>query len=510
MRGTDPAEAKKGARKCTKELGTAAAVVCISVLIGVFLSMYVNGLFLKFSCGDDEVCKKWHGGRSRFVAPWPLDPMDEEVKDQPSPEWESRHSCFFECRNGCEESASDRNCCRNVAWMRIEAGEALRRKLPAADPNTTDIITISCSFDEIKLEAQDAQITCGLEFWGMYNMQLDWPGLEKRASPGMRPPREKNVSLMVWIAGQNVLVEPGGYPSAIEIDLGMGADGVNLTDHIHRSARWYPFVSLHFELWFMAFWTADGGQTAEPGLRLPLTLTLDYDYIPMYQMSGPLECVFGGIGTSAEWTALVGDIGINNIFKRYAVGALHVLTWALAVASFSMSIIWAATEHIDLQYDLLCFSGSLLFALPGMRGLLPGAPQAGLWYDLINIHAQLWLISIGIILQFGRIIFDHAFRRKNTTTSGNTACAAACSCACMHMAAGAGNVSHAASTDSPTYKAAGAGQQGAPPPVSALPASPAASPSPPLTPAGVPGASAPASSASASAPAPIALEIATG
>lgn len=261
-------------------------------------------------------------------------------------------------------------------------------------------------------------------------------GLPKRASPGMRPP-QANTSLAVWIQNQRIQVVEGSYPGPVEVTLGLGQEGLQVPTHFHGDAMWYPFVSLHFELWFMAFWTADNGGTALD-LPLPLAFTLTHSHIPMYQTSNP-NCVFGdrGIGASREWTVVVGDIGINNIFKRYAIGALHVLTWALAVASFSMSIIWAVTEHIDLQYDLLCFCGAFLFALPTMRGLLPAAPQAGLCYDLMNIHAQLWLISIGIIIQFGRVFFYHAFRKATAIASKCT-----CACATCDMTGDAGEMSH--------------------------------------------------------------------
>lgn len=127
------------------------------------------------------------------------------------------------------------------------------------------------------------------------------------------------MSLLVYVGTHKLLVEPGMFTTSLEFTLGLGPGGEILPDHVHRDAKWYPFVSLHFELWFMAFWTADNGLTALD-LPLPLAVSLNYDFIPMYQLTSQPVCVFGGNDTSIEWTAMIGDIGINNIFRRYGVG----------------------------------------------------------------------------------------------------------------------------------------------------------------------------------------------
>jgi hypothetical protein len=55
--------------------------------------------------------------------------------------------------------------------------------------------------------------------------------------------------------------------------------------HPTAAARWYPFVALHSEFVYKAFWSADNGTTALAGVPLPLAVQLSFDFVPMYQVT---------------------------------------------------------------------------------------------------------------------------------------------------------------------------------------------------------------------------------
>lgn len=87
--------------------------------------------------------------------------------------------------------------------------------------------------------------------------------------------------------------------------------------------------------------------------------------------------------------------------------------WALATATLVTTGWFVATDRTaPFSCELVCFSAGLLFALPAMRGLLPAAPAAGLFYDITNVGVQLWMMTIAILLQLGRALFFIVFRQQ--------------------------------------------------------------------------------------------------
>lgn len=272
--------------------------------------------------------------------------------------------------------------------------------------NQTDIITLWCWFTDVQMTQYTASMTCALEFWGKYNNMVAMPPGLVNGTPGLRAERE-GWQLVVWLDRQKTVVSAGDYPGYINLPLSLGGD---LPGQIN--SEWYPFVLLPFQLSYIVFWSADNGTTAVDDVPVPLSLQVDFDFIPMYQTSATCQRNQNVL----QWSMVNGTIRINSMFSVVVVPVFNVVTWALATATFSMSVIWAGSgitkhppRHMDAPYDLLSFSGALLFALPSMRELLPAMPNGGIWYDFTNIHAQLWLISAGILAQIVRMMYDYLF-----------------------------------------------------------------------------------------------------
>lgn len=91
---------------------------------------------------------------------------------------------------------------------------------------------------------------------------------------------------------------------------------------------------------------------------------------------------------------------------------------------------WPRERVLTVDFGLMSFSATLLFALPTMRGMLPAVASAGTRFDVINIYGQLCLITACIAIQAVKILYtvvtaDGAKEAKDAAAPG---AAAACRC----------------------------------------------------------------------------------
>jgi hypothetical protein len=176
----------------------------------------------------------------------------------------------------------------------------------------------------------------------------------------------------------------------------------------------YPNTNLSWDLQFSAYVWNNKTDTTE---MVPYALSLTLQNIPIYQMYNT-GCVWYAAGNSLRIT---GKVALDEMsFTMLRI--MQAVMWTLAVAAFASTAWWMlhfapCSERSEVKYDLLAFSGSLLFALPAVRQLWPGAPPGGTAADGLHIYAQLLLISFAILLQLGKFLYEECCRRPHSSAS---------------------------------------------------------------------------------------------
>jgi Domain of unknown function (DUF4436) len=71
--------------------------------------------------------------------------------------------------------------------------------------------------------------------------------------------------------------------------------------------------------------------------------------------------------------------------------------WLLSLSAFVLSsMIWLRKRTVEPP--TIAVVGSLLFALPGMRNVLPGNPTVGCTFDVASFFWALLLVAISVMM----------------------------------------------------------------------------------------------------------------
>jgi hypothetical protein len=173
-------------------------------------------------------------------------------------------------------------------------------------------------------------------------------------------------------------------------------------------AQHYPNVALPFSLLFAARWWDEANATYLVGIdEPPVVVVLQLMPMPTCRISG-LKCDSTTYPDGLSYYSMSGLIQLSSLV-RDMVRSLNACMWCLAAMTCATSVVWCvlAKPKECANFDLMGFSGALLFALPTMRGLLTAAAPAGSQYDVrgLNIYGQLWLLVVSIMLQVLKFFF---------------------------------------------------------------------------------------------------------
>lgn len=271
------------------------------------------------------------------------------------------------------------------------------------------MITATCLFTSIDLASYAATVVCLVTSWGRFDdsgrfAALPWADRTVNASAG-----PSNVSLVLVLGGTRVERNHGDTEATIEVKLSLGGGREDQVDVFE-----YPGVVLPFALSFGAWWVnKTSNEPLADSDEPPVVVQLGFNNLPLYLVFGT-KCVYSMYESGFRWYTMKGYIQLSPAAQN-GVSSLNACTWCLAALTCLMSIVWCmlAKPREHMPFDLLCFSGALLFAIPGMRGLLPAAPSAGTRYDILNVYGQQWLITISIMLKMlSAVVMDEWRRRR--------------------------------------------------------------------------------------------------
>jgi hypothetical protein len=180
----------------------------------------------------------------------------------------------------------------------------------------------------------------------------------------------------------------------------------------------YPNMKVPFTMWFSAWWWDSGkGEPLADMPEPPVLLALGYNDIH----SSVLEVRFSGSHAYSSGTTYYSVQGLAQLSSAAvkSVNSLNIAMWCLAGLTCAMSLVWCmlGDPQQHLHFDLMCFSRTLLFALPTMRTMLPEIPATGTRFDFLHLFGQLWLIAFSIFLQafklLGGVVHSEYMRRCN-------------------------------------------------------------------------------------------------
>lgn len=245
-----------------------------------------------------------------------------------------------------------------------------------------------------------------------------------------------NTTLVLLLGGSKVELKNGDVPLGVEFPLSLG-QWWRRPEHVN--AEYYPYTSLSFSLEFTAWWSNGDGDVDSSASEPPVVVELEFNYIPFYAV-GNSRCTINTEYAGAmrgqmnvTWYSLHGFLRLSDTAKQ-GVEWMNACMWALSAITCMLTLTWvvlAGPERVLIvDFGLMSFSATLLFALPTMRGMLPAVASAGTRFDVINIYGQLCLITACIAIQAVKIIYtvvtaDAAKEAKEEAAPG---AAAACSC----------------------------------------------------------------------------------
>lgn len=250
-------------------------------------------------------------------------------------------------------------------------------------------VCVMCWFTNIDTTHYKAEVTCVTNLFGNFS--------KTRSYSMANVPPSKQLVVKFEQGFRALNLKDGDMPEAVTFLVGLNALPA-------RSAAHYPNMVFNYSLPISAYLS---NQTGGHETVAPLVLWLHLAYMPMYQVQENV-CV-----RSDENTTLVvqGVLAIDTYSQSLLI-AMQVFMWFMALFTFAatlVSFVWRFMRNHDLSESvalLLPFSGSLLFALPTMRGLWPAAPPSGTVYDVLNIYSQLMLIAFAVILQLAFLVIE--------------------------------------------------------------------------------------------------------
>lgn len=268
-------------------------------------------------------------------------------------------------------------------WGRWQANTTLTQGI--------DIVSIDCRVASIQFSLFNAKASCLIYFFGRF---------DNNGMFAPRPDRDKpapaNTSLMLSLgATAHELKANAVSYTRLDIDLILGGGWGYATPGS------YPNMRVPFTLWFSAWWWDSGkGQPLASSPEPPVLLTFWYNDIHSFlvdEVGCGRNYTYSG-GTT--YYTLQGHVQLSPAAVR-SVRDLNIAMWSLAGMTCALSLVWCmlGDPQKHLHVDIMCFSGTLLFALPTMRGMLPETPETGTQYDVLNIFGQLWLLAFSIFLQ---------------------------------------------------------------------------------------------------------------
>jgi hypothetical protein len=246
-----------------------------------------------------------------------------------------------------------------------------------------------------------------VDAWGRFDNNgrfaaLPWP------ANGTQPTAEDtNATLVLQIGGTKVELKNDDLATiSVEVKISLGSwwrrpEQVNV--------EYYPNFRLPFQIPFKAWWDKSPNKTvqADPsGIEPPLVVQLDFNYIPNFMVADP-DCAKTTYADGARYYRLSGWLQLTAAIHS-GITSLNVCMWLLAATTCVLTLVWCALAEPQkhIHFDLTCFSATLLFAIPAMRGLLPAMPAAGTQHDVVHVHGQLWLVTISIVLQVVKMVLS--------------------------------------------------------------------------------------------------------
>jgi hypothetical protein len=267
-------------------------------------------------------------------------------------------------RHTCSSNVSDSD--PGLSWSKVGKQHSIQ---PGTEAST---VSVRCIFTSIDITYVTSAVSCDIRSWGEYSKPPTWRVMRL----------SRNTTLVLVVAGVVRTYSDGQFPEREYVTvMHTGGTGSDL----------YPDVPLPFKLDFMAY-------VVDNSTIVPLLVMLVVNQVPMFEVKD-LACVH-----AYNYTSLNGTIYIDPLSRRF-VETMNVFMWLLTGATFWVSLLRVVGVIDPLRYDMLCFSAALLFALPAMRDLLPAAPPSGTWFDLWNIHPQLWIVASAILLQLFKVAF---------------------------------------------------------------------------------------------------------
>jgi hypothetical protein len=116
-------------------------------------------------------------------------------------------------------------------------------------------------------------------------------------------------------------------------------------------------------------------------------------------LKGAVQGYSVSLGTSVD-AAVVSNFTVRvrrAPATRFFAIFIMVLMWALALAAVAIALILTYLRH-DIGPGVLGFLAALLFALPNIRGALPGAPPIGSLNDYLAFFWAEAIVAITLIV----------------------------------------------------------------------------------------------------------------
>jgi hypothetical protein len=241
--------------------------------------------------------------------------------------------------------------------------------------------------------------------WGRFDNNsrfaaLPWPASEKSLKA-----EDIDATMVLQIGSTKVEWKNDDLAiRSVEVKLSLGSQQWSPR---HVNIEYYPHFRLPFALEFRAWWDKSPNNTvqADPsGIEPPLVVQLEFSFFPNFMVADP-DCANATYADGARSYDLSGWLQLTPAVQS-GITSLNVCMWLLAATTCAVTLVWCALAepHEHIRFDLTCFSATLLFAIPAMRGLLPAMPAAGTQHDLVHIHGQLWLVTISIVLQVVKMV----------------------------------------------------------------------------------------------------------
>ncbi len=188
----------------------------------------------------------------------------------------------------------------------------------------------------------------------------------------------KDVVVAVWSAGgtQEVLLQKGRQPTSSEVRIGTQGNFAT-----------YPFDTYTADVDFIADAVNRdvGGQILA---KAPLPLSVE--------VKGSIDAwnVSSKVATQQPADVVVAALNLNRssntlLFAFFLLTLMSVLVLlAVVVAALTFS------NRRFIEVDLLGWFAGLLFALPFLRSIFPGAPPVG---AAIDVYVFLWLLALAMV-----------------------------------------------------------------------------------------------------------------